>query len=87
MVMVSLAERRRKAGKPLQIKLDPVTEKVVGDESTAFVRLLGTQTSILCPGHHLDFADVPDHYKEQVLDRMKVLYIDPHISINSCYLF
>ena len=67
-----LEERRKKVGKPLDLELDPVTNKVVGQEDQAFIRMLGTLVSMLCPGHYLDFADVPQQFKDQVLDRMRV---------------
>ena len=69
---VSLDKRRRDAGKPLELKLDPSTDKVIGDEDQAFVRQLGTEVMLLLPGHYLDFKDVPQQYKDQVVQKMKV---------------
>ncbi|XP_062085267.1 uncharacterized protein LOC133791355 [Humulus lupulus] len=64
--------RRRNAGKPLDLQLDPRTDKVVGLEDQAFVREIGLQVTLLLPGHYLDFADIPQQFKEQVVHRMKV---------------
>ncbi|XP_062086721.1 uncharacterized protein LOC133815921 isoform X2 [Humulus lupulus] len=71
--------RRRNAGKPLDLQLDPRTDKVVGLEDQAFVREIGLQVTLLLPGHYLDFADVPQQFKEQVVQRMKYFYnVDGH---------
>ena len=69
---VNLDKRRRDAGKPLELKLDPSTDKVIGDEDQAFVRQLGWEVMLLLPGHYLDFKDVPQQYKDQVVQKMKV---------------
>ncbi|KAM6572123.1 hypothetical protein CsatA_016203 [Cannabis sativa] len=45
--------------------------KVVGTEASNYVRLLGQQVSMLCPGGHLNFSDVPQQYKDQVLNRIR----------------
>ncbi|KAM6557293.1 hypothetical protein CsatB_004312 [Cannabis sativa] len=65
-----LEQRRRDAGKPLELEVDLVTGKVVGTEASAYVRFMGQQVSILCPGHHYNFSDVPQQYKDHVLNRI-----------------
>ncbi|XP_062096320.1 altered inheritance of mitochondria protein 3-like [Humulus lupulus] len=68
---VNIEKRRRDAGKPLELELDPATDKVVGTEHQAFVRQLSTEVTLLLPGHYLDFKDVPQQYKDQVVQKMK----------------
>ena len=67
-----MQERRWKAGKPLDLEIDHVTNKIVGLEDQTFICMLGSQTSLLCPGHYLDFKDVHDQFKDQVLNQMKI---------------
>ena len=54
--------------------LDPSTDKVIGDEDQAFVRQLSLEVTLLLPGHYLDFKDIPEQYKDQVVQKMKVNY-------------
>ncbi|XP_062087005.1 uncharacterized protein LOC133793726 [Humulus lupulus] len=76
---INIEKRRRDAGKPLELQLDPATDKVVGTEHQAFVRQLSTEVTLLLPGHYLDFKDVPQQYKDQVVQKMKYYYnIDGH---------
>ena len=60
--------------------IDDVTGKVVGGEHQAFIRLLGSLVTTLLPGHYLDFRDVPDQFKDQVINQTKV-------NNNSCTCF
>ena len=69
---IPLEIRRRNASTPLDLQLDPRMDKVVGLEDQAFVREIGLQVTLLLPGHYLDFADVPQQFKEQVVQKMKV---------------
>ncbi|KAM6581565.1 hypothetical protein CsatA_005339 [Cannabis sativa] len=70
----NLEKKRRDAGKPLPVEVDPETGKVVGAEASNYVRFLGQQVSMLCPGGHLNFSDVPQQYKDQVLNRIRYYF-------------
>ncbi|KAM6553141.1 hypothetical protein CsatB_013903 [Cannabis sativa] len=67
-------KKRREAGKPLPVEVDLETGKVVGTEASNYVRFLGQQVSMLCPGGHLNFSDVPQQYKDQVLNRIRYYF-------------
>ncbi|KAM6553205.1 hypothetical protein CsatB_013967 [Cannabis sativa] len=67
-------KKRRDAGKPLPVEVDLETCKVVGAEASNYVRFLGQQVSMLCPGGHLNFSDVPQQYKDQVLNRIRYYF-------------
>ena len=67
-----LDERRRKNEKPLEVMFCPRTYKVVGGEHAAFVRLVGTQIKTKVPGHYKSWESVPQQYKDQVLNMIKV---------------
>ncbi|XP_060961590.1 uncharacterized protein LOC115712836 [Cannabis sativa] len=70
----NLEKKRREAGKPLPVEVDLETGKVVGTEASNYVRFLGQQVSMLCPGGHLNFSDVPQQYKDQVLNRVRYYF-------------
>ena len=67
-----LDERRRKNEKPLEVIFCPRTYKVVGGEHAAFVRLVGTQIKTKVRGHYKSWESVPQQYKDQVLNMIKV---------------
>ena len=73
---LDVEQRRRDAGKPLPLKLDAVTGKVVGKESSAFVRQMGVEVTITLPGHYLNFSEIPQHFKDQIVQKMKVKHIN-----------
>uniref|UniRef100_A0A803P2U9 Uncharacterized protein n=1 Tax=Cannabis sativa TaxID=3483 RepID=A0A803P2U9_CANSA len=63
----------------LPLMLDHAMGKVIGLENQAFICQLGVEVSMLLLGNYLDFVDITQHFKQQVVQRMKYYYdIDGH---------